>query len=366
MAELDGLRGIAILLVMIHRLWPRSGALARYQSIAGLGWIGVDLFFVISGFLIAGILLDTKGEADFLRNFYVRRALRIFPLFYLFIGGMLLTFPMLTGGYAHSAYLERSGSPLWDLLQLGNLPEGVLGKDPPYWIAPVWSLAIEEQFYLSFPWLVRALDRRQLTTVLCGALVLAPIVRTGALLAFPQLDRFQYQFTVCRIDTIAAGCLLALVIRMPAPAQPRQLTLAVIAAAAVAISIATGLDRTSTFGRTLGYSVVALGFAALTLAVVRARGSAPLAWLRFPPLCYLGKICFGLYLLHRPADTIVGGFAHRLGISVDAWWLIPVKIAGAVAFATLTWRLLERPFLRLKGRFASRALAVYARTDATG
>ena len=354
-AELDGLRGIAILLVMTHRLWPRAGELALYDGIPGIGWIGVDLFFVISGFLIAGILLDTKGEPDYLRNFYVRRVLRIFPLFYLFIGGMLLTFPMLTGGFSHSAYVAKSGSPLWYLLQLGNVPEGVLGKDPPYWLAPVWSLAIEEQFYLSFPWLVRALDRQRLAKVLVGFIALAPLVRIAGLRAFPQLDRFQYQFTLCRFDTIAAGCLLALVVRMPAEAQPRQRTLALVVAAAAAVSIVTGLDRTTTFGRTFGYSVVALGFAAAVLLVVRARGAVQLAWLRFAPLRYLGKICFGLYLLHRPADTIVGAFAHRLGIADDVWWLIPAKMAGAVALATISWRMLERPFLRLKDRFASRA-----------
>jgi peptidoglycan/LPS O-acetylase OafA/YrhL len=354
-AELDGLRGIAILLVMTHRLWPRTGALAHFDSVAGIGWIGVDLFFVISGFLIAGILLDTKGEADCLRNFYVRRVLRIFPLFYLFVGGMLLTFPVLTGGFAHSAYISKSGSPLWYLLQLGNVPEGVLGKDPPYWLAPVWSLAIEEQFYLSFPWLVRAFDRRRLAKVLVWLFVLAPVVRTAAFLAVPQLDRFQYQFTLCRFDAIAAGCLLALVVRMPTETQPRQRTLVAIVAAASLIAIVTGLDRTTVFGRTLGYSVVAVGFAAVVLLVVRARDATSVAWLRVSPLRYLGKLCFGLYLLHRPADTIVDALAHRVGVAGDVWWLIPVKMVAAVALATVSWRLLERPFLRLKDRFASRA-----------
>src|SRR4051812_2394800 len=85
-SELDGLRGIAILLVMVHRLWPRHGVGIAAQA-AGMGWIGVDLFFVISGFLITGILLDTRGEADYFQNFYARRILRIFPLYYLFVGG---------------------------------------------------------------------------------------------------------------------------------------------------------------------------------------------------------------------------------------------------------------------------------------
>ena len=351
--ELDGLRGIAILLVMTHRLWPRAGGLAAYNSVAEIGWIGVDLFFVISGFLIAGILLDTRDEPDALRNFYARRVLRIFPLFYLFIGGMLLTFPILSGGFDHSAYLQKSGSPFWYLLQLGNIPEGVLGRDPPYWLAPVWSLAIEEQFYLSFPWLVRAVDRKKLARILVGFIALAPIVRTTGLLLFPQLDRFPYEFTLCRVDTIAVGCLLAIIVRLPATQQPRTRTLAATTATAAVIGVITGLDRTTTFGRTLGYSVVAFGFAAVVLMVVRARGQVAAAALRFAPLRYLGKICFGLYLLHRPADTIVGALGARIGLDPLSGILIPLKMAGAVGLASVSWFLLERPFLRLKSRFVT-------------
>ncbi len=347
--ELDGLRGLAILLVMTHRLWPRAGELARYNGVAEIGWIGVDLFFVISGFLIAGILLDTRDDPDALRNFYARRVLRIFPLFYLFVGGMLLTFPVVTG----AEYLHQSGSPFWYLFQLGNIPEGVLRHDPPYWLAPVWSLAIEEQFYLSFPWLVRAVDRRRLARVLVGFIALAPVVRLLGLVLFPQLDRFQYEFTLCRVDTIAVGCLLAIIVRLPAERQPRTRTLVAVAAIAAAIAVATGLDRTTPFGRTLGYSVVAFGFAALVLLVVRARGHANAAALRFAPLRYLGKICFGLYLLHRPADTIVGALAVRAGLDPLSGILIPLKMAGAVGLASMSWFLLERPFLRLKSRFTS-------------
>ena len=356
--ELDGLRGLAILFVMTHRLWPRAGDLASYGTAAELGWIGVDLFFVISGFLIAGILLDTRDEPDALRNFYARRVLRIFPLFYLFIGGMLLTFPLLGGGYEHSVYLEKSGSPLWYLLQLGNIPEGVLRRDPPYWLAPVWSLAIEEQFYLSFPWLVRAVNRRRLAQVLVGFIALAPAVRALGVWLFPQLDRFQYEFTLCRIDTIAVGCLLAIIVRLPVARQPRNVTLAGIAAAALAIAVATGLDRTTVFGRTLGYSVVAFGFGALVLLVVRARGQANVSILRFAPLRYLGKLCFGLYLLHRPADTIVGALAQRAGLDPLSGLVLPLKMLGAVGLASLSWYLLERPFLRLKSRFVSAAAPV--------
>ena len=115
-AELDGLRGIAILAVMIHRMYPRADATPWPIE---AGWAGVDLFFVISGFLIAGILIDTRAEPGYFRNFYARRVLRIFPLFYLFVGGMLIAFP----AAGHDDFVRQAGSPLWYLLQLGNIPE---------------------------------------------------------------------------------------------------------------------------------------------------------------------------------------------------------------------------------------------------
>src|SRR5690349_17654113 len=166
-------------MVMIHRFWPRTGV-GVAADVAGAGWIGVDLFFVISGFLIAGILLDTKGDAGYFKNFYARRALRIFPLFYLFVIGVFIAF-------AHNPdFRERAGSPFWYLAHLGNVPEGLLGHDTPYWIAPTWSLAIEEQFYLTFPLLVYALDRRRLTIVLGAMIVVAPLIRLGTMLLSPE------------------------------------------------------------------------------------------------------------------------------------------------------------------------------------
>ena len=346
--ELDGLRGIAILMVMVHRFWPRTGV-GLGADVAGAGWIGVDLFFVISGFLIAGILLDTKNDEGYFRKFYARRMLRIFPLYYLFVIAVLV-------GFSHnSEFQERAGSPLWYLFHLGNVPEGVLGNDVPYWLAPVWSLAIEEQFYLTFPWLVYFLDRRKLTIVLVGMIALAPVIRLVTMLSFPEQERMQYLFTLCRIDTIAIGCLLAVIVRAVDIERWRMKAMAaglVLLPCVAVLSVMSRLDRTSPFDRVFGYSIVAVGCATVVALAILSRGKQHTAPLRWKPLTYLGKLCFGLYILHRPADTIVSALAARIGFEGDLWLLAP-KIVVAVALATVSWRLLEKPFLALKDRYRS-------------
>ncbi len=357
--ELDGLRGIAILMVMVHRFWPRTTD-GTAADVAGAGWIGVDLFFVISGFLIAGILLDTRREPGYFRNFYARRALRIFPLFYLFVGGIWLVLGR------NPEFREHAGSPLWYFLNLGNVPEGVLGLDVPYWLAPVWSLAIEEQFYWSFPLMVAALDRRRLAIGLIALIAIAPVIRLVTTLAYPDHERVQYLVTFCRLDTLAVGCLLAVIVRAVDLERWRGLirrTCWVVLPAVTALGIASGLDRTSPFDRVFGYSIVAVGCAALLALVILARGERNTAILRWAPLRYFGKLCFGLYLLHRPADTIVTALAQRAGLDHDLW-VLPIKVAVALAFATLSWRLLEQPFLSLKERFRSERHPASEHTDA--
>lgn len=348
-AELDGLRGIAILLVMVHRMYPHAGGTPWPIE---AGWVGVDLFFVISGFLIAGILIDTRDDPDYFRNFYARRVLRIFPLFYLLVGGMLLAFPLA----GHHDFLREAGSPLWYLLQLGNIPESLLGRDPPYWLAPVWSLAIEEQFYLTFPLLVRWSQPRRLGRWLVAVAVLALGVRIVTTALIPDRERLQYLFTLCRLDTIAIGCWLAVFVRSertPVGRARIARVLVPVFAGAVAVGLATQLDRTTWFGRTFGYDVVAIGFAALVLWAFERRDRAATAILRAPPLRYMGKLCFGLYLLHRPADTLVTAFVAHAGLNPASLAWLPMKIAVALVLATLSWRLIEQPFLRLKRRFTS-------------
>ena len=188
---LDGLRGIAILLVMwFHFAWPAKaqGLITRlYVSVAALGWVGVDLFFVLSGFLITGILLDSKRGAGYFRNFYARRVLRIFPLYYAVLLVTLVILPLIVpyDTPALKRLLEGQG---WLWLYSTNISVAV---EHGNWIASadwlrmgaLWSLAVEEHFYLVWPLLVFFLSRRALLRTSIAMIVLVPILRTVALFA---------------------------------------------------------------------------------------------------------------------------------------------------------------------------------------
>ena len=186
---LDGVRGVAILLVILfhHTLMRQQTPLDRvYASIARLGWSGVDLFFVLSGFLITGILCDAKGSPRSYRNFYVRRTLRIFPLYYAFVFFTLTIAPWLWPDtpLAEMARAEmRDTSEAWSWLYLSNilfaLKEGFGHPN----LAVTWSLAIEEQFYLVWPLLVAGLGRHTLMWTCGGLMAVALAVRTGLVIA---------------------------------------------------------------------------------------------------------------------------------------------------------------------------------------
>src|SRR5580704_14423620 len=169
--ELDGVRAIAVLMVMLmHVFTPDDQSRGALENVAprvltlliAHGWLGVDLFFVLSGFLITGILLDTRERPRYFENFYGRRALRILPLYFLYIAVMACCYP------GHRPYF------LLSLVFLANLA-GLVGAGIPHGAGVFWSLAVEEHFYLIWPWLVRMLNRRALGWT-CASIVIAESV----------------------------------------------------------------------------------------------------------------------------------------------------------------------------------------------
>jgi peptidoglycan/LPS O-acetylase OafA/YrhL len=345
--QLDGLRAIAITLVLFHHFWPLSGPLFPLARIAHLGWIGVDLFFVISGFLICGILLDTRESPAFFRNFYARRSLRIFPLYYAFLAVMVIAIPLLQRS---SEFFDQSGSIWWYVLYGGNIREAIIGHEPAYVLAPLWSLSIEEQFYISFPLIVWRLGAQRLWKLLWLLVAVAPLFRLVTLVLWPANERIQYLATFSRMDNIAIGCLIATGFRLGrinlSAEKAGRLALGAVLALCAVFALG-GLDRLHSFCRIAGYSITAFTFAAVVIWAVLARP----AWLQWSALTSLGKICYGVYLLQRPAQVILGKVLERTGLHLDPTVALIANCGFAILLAAASWHLFEKHILRLKDRF---------------
>jgi peptidoglycan/LPS O-acetylase OafA/YrhL len=355
--ELDGLRGIAILLVLIYHCHTKLHSL---EPIAEWGWIGVNLFFVLSGFLITGILADSRRSPRFFRNFYARRALRIWPVYILLLVVYYFLLPLIFHDYAAFAQIRTAPWLLYALL-IQNLAFVAL----PGPIGPTWSLAIEEQFYLFWAPAVRFLSVRLLMPLLIAVWIASPFIRMAG------RNIFTPTHTVTHLDGLAIGSLIALSFRSLAISVS---TWRAIGSAMFGVSAATFLiTRTHTYAYT--DSFLSLGFGGMLIVAVLAGEKGRLAaekWysaaLRSRPLAFLGRISYGLYMFHILCFVVIGVFDLRM-LRYGAWGdlaVITARFALSIAFATLLWYGFESRILRLKRYFSARPKAAEALTARAG
>ena len=368
------MRGLAILLVILfhHTLMRPETVVDRfYVNGARLGWSGVDLFFVLSGFLITGLLLDAKGGPHYYRNFYVRRTLRIFPLYYAFLFFTLRVAPWLWPDTQLAAMARESmagRSEAWYWLYGSNI---LFARDENFGhpnLAVTWSLAIEEQFYLVWPLVVALTSRRTLIWV-CGGLIVAAFALRTVLVLGGAHAILPYVLPFCRMDALAAGALVALAMRGdrtgPPVATARLLTIARIVATAAGVIVLAiwfvedpfdNADWSEPVMQTAGYSALALGYAGI---VTLAAGGPADSWLdrffRFSALRMLGRYSYALYLFHVPVRRFirdeyfpVASFPTWLGSPLPGQLLFYVAAtAPALALAWISWHLYERQWLAL-------------------
>ncbi len=315
------------------------------SSVVHLGWTGVDLFFVLSGYLITSILLKTKTEATYFRAFYTNRFLRIFPLYYVFLLGA--TFVISAPLWQWAAY--------W--LYLGNFLNATGHAIPS--LNHFWSLAIEEQFYLVWPLVVRRVSVRRLTWVCAGAVVAISLVRYGAV-HFPLPSReFVYTLTPLRCDGLLLGALVAC---LDARAMlVRFSSVLKWTALAGLTSLCYGIIRNGGTGyvdpaiERFGYLGIDLLFASLIAAVLVWRDSSWFGATRSSFLKFFGKYSYAIYIFHLSimsrVATLIGTSIHPLFRALVILVLVTLL---SVAAALVSWNLLEKRCLALKERLRAR------------
>jgi peptidoglycan/LPS O-acetylase OafA/YrhL len=362
---LDGIRGIAIILVLLHHFTlfdPVTTVGAWFGFLALLGWSGVDLFFVLSGFLITGILIDARGSDRYFTSFYARRTLRIFPLYYLIVFLSLIVLPhfprwstLLGGARGVTQWPYWSYLVNFAIAERNDFQHGILDV--------AWSLAIEEQFYLLWAVIVWLLPPRWLGPLCASILLIVPLARTLALEdGLHSVD--VYVLPHYRADALATGALLAWLARRAWLSKAAAVAPWVcVAAAATAVALALADETPWWWGlwtQRVGYSVLALSGAALIVsAVTRAPQSLIPTLLSAGWLRAFGKYSYCMYLIHLPVSRVVQELvmgADEFPVVLGAMWpaqLAFYALATAPTFglAWVSWHGFEAPILRLKSRF---------------
>lgn len=354
---LDGLRGLAITLVLAMHFVHAPESVwwgVALDRVAHMGWIGVDLFFVLSGFLITGILLDTKARPGYYRSFYARRVLRIFPLYFTYLAVILLL-PR-TGGLARwlgAPYLAEHQTWFWTHTVNWLIAfEGVTDYAVQSGFGALWSLSIEEQFYVLWPFIVAVLSRRSLGRLAIGVVIAGLVFRIGlAWLGAPMA--VLYNATLTRLDPLAIGALLAVLAREGGLARYwERLALAVCGVAVLALIIVAMAQFSRhpaelVFAATVPAVAVAWGMVLLHSLVRRGRWQQAMV---SQPLRTLGKYSYAIYLLQAKVIHVLthnGLTPERLGGVVYA----ALGVGVTFTLAWTSWHLLESRFLALKLRF---------------
>jgi peptidoglycan/LPS O-acetylase OafA/YrhL len=361
---LDGVRGLAVLLLLAHQLvldvLPDEGVPAYARLLERLmqpGWIGVQLFFVLSGFLITGVLLDSKGRRGYFRSFYGRRVLRIFPLYYLLLVTLVFVLPRF-GRMPPLLQADLASTKLAWIYLSNWTTEG------PAAIGHTWSLAVEEQFYLVWPFVVAVFSARGLLRFCFVVAALALAFRAGVWV-FGFSPEIAYENTLARMDALALGAAAAVLLRDPAAAArlaPKLPSALIVATLALAATAAFGMARTGEVTEIAGYSLLAIVFALLIArgVIEQAGGGGRIAAvLSLRPLRFFGKYSYAIYVFHLPLHILVSRvllpdqLAYRGAARYVEIQLVYALVMTAVllGMAVLSYHLFEKHFLKLKKLF---------------
>lgn len=365
--ELDGIRGVAIVLVLIYHYAIQTytmptGSLGYYVLMPGrLGWTGVDFFFVLSGFLIGGILLDARDSRNYFRVFYTRRFFRIVPIYAVFL---FCLFVLAGVNNAHllpgRAWVTKGLFPWYTYaFFLQNFWIAFGNSWGPSASSITWSLAVEEQFYLTLPFLVRFLNRKRLIQILLEGLILAPVLRTMLYALWPTALNSWFVLMPCRADALLFGVLAAIALRDPHSKlwleNHRKLILASILTLAALVPVLTKMYF-APYGlltASLGLSCIAALYTTILVYALLFSSSIIGRLLRLGWLRWLGGIAYGVYLFHQIVLEMIFGSIWR-----GAPLIYNLRQAAVCIFALgvtlvlcrLSWAFFEKPLIRVGHR----------------
>jgi peptidoglycan/LPS O-acetylase OafA/YrhL len=352
--------------------------LGRGAAFFEMSPVSLDTFFILSGFLIGGILLRFKDAPNYYRTFYQRRFVRIFPLYYLWIGLFCLFYFFAQGwGLEPPAHLSSAFYLLSFVFFFQNLVPSVI--ESTFFVAPTWTLVVEEHFYLLAPICIRRMSPRRLVQVLVAILVIAPILR-GVLFEFighrdDWADIATRIWSPCRADSLALGVLLAVIwnsektrewLRAHAPLSAWGM----LAGSSIALSLgymaSANLSHCRFLDVTVGRSAVELASFSLIVYLICRPLSAFGKFLSSEPMRYLGKISYCLYVVHWGVLWMIyrfvlhGGFALRLSVDLTA---AAAALLLSLGISAMSWKYLESPLLH--GARARRAVSGRSTTQLT-
>jgi peptidoglycan/LPS O-acetylase OafA/YrhL len=358
--SLDGLRGIAILLVFLFHYLPRN-AHNPLSWLASLGWTGVDLFFVLSGFLITGILYDTRRASNFITAFYARRALRLLPAYLLAVGLVLFV--------AFICRVPTSWKAIPFFIYGANimlpLKDGAPDFSPYFSCTHFWSLALEEQFYSLWPLVVLFVPRRRALIKICVGGIFGALLFRLTLTHLGASTWLLYAELPARMDALLVGGILALVLRGSRKELflGRMVVYPLMGSCCLVLIVLFARVRslyfTSSAMTSWGYSVIA-GVYACVLARALVPGTLVSRIGRTPVLRFFGKYSYGLYIWHQLPSPIFILWQPWFTRTIHPLLLgqvvyATVMLGLSTAMALLSYRFLELPFLRLKSRFRYQA-----------
>lgn len=382
--ELNGLRCIAMLIVIVFHCFmvtltvQQGSALSHFKFVAGrLTWNGVDLFFVLSGFLMGGILLDSRHNSYYFLRFYARRFFRIFPAYALIIFCSFL----LIGAFHEQAtdkysWLVSQSLPLNAyVLFVQNFwmsARNTLGPAP---LAMTWSLAVQEQFYLTLPFLIRFLSRRQLVIVLIAGVALAPVLRLLIYNFWPNHIAACYVLMPCRADSLLLGVCAALAVRdercqIFLAAHRRLLGLLIfVLAGGMGIILRYSQHIWSYRMLSIGWTWIALFFFCVLLYALTNQDSLLSKSLRSQLLARISILSYGAFLFHLLALGVVFSIFRSSPPVIANLGDLALTILGVIlafSISHLTWNYLEKPFIQLGYRLTNYLDAPSAQLSPSG